>query len=688
MKAQRLKHIFLICSAILLLLVLFLSRDAGITCDEVLHYEHSVSVYNYFTSHGKDLSALNTPSSHLKYYGQSYDNLVTFLINWFDIEDVYGFRHIMSTLAGWLVIVVTALFAIWLADYRAGVIVLILYAVSPTFMGHIQNNLKDIPFALGYIAGIFYTLKFIFSGRKIPLIDTLLLTLSIAFCISIRAGGLLLICYLFFFFLLFYFAGYLKNRTIDFPEIGSKMIRMTIITFIAFFASTVLWPYALQNPVKNIFESYRVMAHFPATFRQIFEGKAEWSDYMPWYYLLKSMAITVPVVVMAGLVCFVSFSKRIFIPGKGLKYWFIVFAVLFPVVFVIIKDSNLYSSWRQFLFLYPGLILLASAGFVQIFDLNMNRYLKWSIIAVFILLTVHPVKYMVLNHPCFYLYYNQFVGGLKGAYGNYETDYYYVSQTEASEWLINHLKEKGVTDSVKVRATYSVNWQFRNHPEIRTSYFRFEERSRYDWDYAIVANRYIHPYQLKKKIWPPSNAIHIVSADQVPVCAVLERRSKNDYYGYKALIAGKTKEAIICFEEALKTDDKDEMIFYNFAAALYNDGQTERADSVLKRGLEVNPEYEPILMYLGNIASVQNNTQEAVMYYEKLISINRKYFEAYVELSKLLVEKDMLEARSILRACLTINPHYKPAIEALADTYRETDPDIAKKYDELAVTIK
>jgi len=108
----------------------------------------------------------------------------------------------------------------------------------------------------------------------------------------------------------------------------------------------------------------------------------------------------------------------------------------------------------------------------------------------------------------------------------------------------------------------------------------------------------------------------------------------------------------------------------------------------LKRGLEVNPEYEPILMYLGNIASVQNNTQEAVMYYEKLISINRKYFEAYVELSKLLVEKDMLEARSILRACLTINPHYKPAIEALADTYRETDPDIAKKYDELAVTIK
>ena len=101
------------------------------------------------------------------------------------------------------------------------------------------------------------------------------------------------------------------------------------------------------------------------------------------------------------------------------------------------------------------------------------------------------------------MYYNQFVGGLKGAYGNYETDYYYVSQTEASEWLIDYLKEKKITGPVKVKATYSVDWLFRNHPEIETSYFRYEERSQSDWDYAIVVNRYISPFQLKNNIWPP-----------------------------------------------------------------------------------------------------------------------------------------------------------------------------------------
>jgi tetratricopeptide (TPR) repeat protein len=138
----------------------------------------------------------------------------------------------------------------------------------------------------------------------------------------------------------------------------------------------------------------------------------------------------------------------------------------------------------------------------------------------------------------------------------------------------------------------------------------------------------------------------------------------------------------------LQVDDKDEMIFYNFAAALYNDGQYQKADSVLERGLEINPDFEPILMYMGNIARSQNKADEAIRYYEKLIEADRKYFEAYVGLSELLVGRDIIRARTLLRTCLTMSPRYKPAIVALADTYRNSDPDIAKKYDDLANTIK
>jgi tetratricopeptide (TPR) repeat protein len=688
MKETRLKYIFYISSAILLFLMLLTSRDAGITCDEVLHYNQSVSVYNYFATHGEDQSALNTPVTNLKYYGQSYDNLVTILINWLNIEDVYGFRHLMSSVAGWLVILITALFAVWLAGYRAGILAMILFAISPTFIGHTQNNLKDIPFALGYIASIFFTLKFLVSGKKNSILNIILLTAGISFSISIRAGGLLLICFLFFFFFLFYLFKYLRDKQIDFIEIRTKLLWITGITVISWLSGILLWPDALQSPVKNVLESYYVMAQFPDTFRQIFEGKVEWSDYMPWYYLPKSMLITIPLIVLTGLALLIIFSKHLFKNGKVILYGFVIFTVLFPIIFVIYEKSNLYSSWRQFLFIYPGLVLLAAIGFHYFFQDMRRKYFIWGAVAWFAVLTIHPLKFMITNHPYYYLYYNQFVGGLRGAYANYETDYYYVSQTEASEWLVDYLKKKKIEGTVKVKATYSVQWMFRDHPEIKTSYFRYEERSLSDWDYAIVVNRYISPYKLNNNIWPPENAIHVIYADQVPVCAVIERRSKDDFYGYNALNEGRSKDAIKYFENVLQVDDKDEMIFYNFAAALYNDGQYQKADSVLKRGLEINPDFEPILMYLGNIAGSQNKTDEAITYYERLIEANRKYFEAYVGLSELLVDRDIMKARDLLRTCLTMSPRFKPAIVALADTYRNSNPDIAKKYDELAKTIK
>jgi tetratricopeptide (TPR) repeat protein len=355
---------------------------------------------------------------------------------------------------------------------------------------------------------------------------------------------------------------------------------------------------------------------------------------------------------------------------------------------VVYENSNLYSSWRQFLFVYPGMIILAATGFLNFLEFVRIRYLKWGIAVLVILLSLHPLEFMFRNPQFYYLYYNQLVGGLKGAYSNYETDYYYIGQTAASQWLIDYMNGKNLQGKIRVMATYPVGWQFRNHPEFRTFYSRYEERSQSDWDYAIVTNRYISPLQLRRKAWPPENSIHIIYADKVPVCAVLERKTKEDFAAYNALNERNYKEAIDHFSKALKIDDSDEMIFYNFAAAFYNDGQKEKADSLLKRGLEINPEFELILMYMGNIARGDNRNDEAISCYEKVINVNRKYFEAYVSLGELLTDKDVERSRTLLRTCLTMSPRYKPAIIALAGTYRSSNPDIAKKYYELAETIK
>jgi hypothetical protein len=682
MKEKRLKYIFLASSAFLLIVMLIMSRNAGISCDDVLHYHQSEAVYNYFATHGADQTALQTPVNHLKYYGQSFDNFVTILIRWFGIDDVYNFRHLMSALAGWLAIFMTALLAAWFSGYRTSILVIFLFAVSPTFFGHAGNNLKDTPFALGYISSVYFTLKILFPKKQVHFYEILLLILSIAFTISIRAGGLLMICYLFFFFLICLFYQYYNERQDLWPEAIKKFIVLVLIAGASLFLSVLLWPFALQSPIKNMSASLHFMTNFPGTFREIFEGRTEWSDFMPWYYLLKYMAITIPLLVFAGILIFIAFLKKTVFDRKALAWSLVVFTILFPILYVIAERPNIYSGWRQFLFLYPPIILISATGFSFMLESLKNKYIRWIIFTVFFILSIHPVRFMANNKSYSYLYYNQLAGGLKGAFGNYETDYYYTGQTEASKWLIGYLNTNKI-DSAKVIATFPVDWQFRNLPSIKTSYCRNEERSQYDWDYAIITNRYIPPLMLKTGSWPPANSIHIVYADSIPICAVLERKTKEDFLGYEALEGGRSSDAIKSFNEALKIDNGDEMIFYNFARALYNEGEFLKADSALKRGLEINPVCEPILMYLGNISVARKDTASAEKYFNELVNVNRKYFDAYIELARLEEVKDTREARQLLRSCLVVKPDYRPAIKALADTYRKSDPDVARKYDEL-----
>jgi tetratricopeptide (TPR) repeat protein len=688
MNSKVLKYIFYSFAGLLLIFILKGGFDAGISGDEYLHYNQSVSVYNYFASFGKDTTALNTPVTHLKYYGQSFDNATTILIRWLKVDDIFLFRHLSCSLAGWLTVIVTAFFAVWLMGYGAGTVVILLFALSPTFLGHAQNNLKDIPFALSYIAAIFFALRFLFRDNKNKVYDAVLLTASIAFSISIRPGGLLLICYLFLFFFLFYLHKIIIYNQFESSIFKEKLTRIFVISIAAWILSLVLWPYAWQSPILNVWKSYLVMAHYPITLRQLFEGKAEWSDFMPWYYLPKYMAITIPLTVFAGLAAFAVLSKKIINADNLLKYGFLIFSILFPVVFVIYQKSNLYGSWRHFLFIYPAIILLAAIGFSQLIKYFKNKYLITAALLGTLLLAIHPLTFMVRNHPYYYLYYNQLVGGIDGANGNYETDYYYHTIRGGSEWLAKYLAANQQKDSIKIATNFSVNWYFRDCQNIKTFYCQYDERSQSDWDYMIVANSYIPVNQLKEKKWPPKNAIHVIYADQVPVCAVLKRETKLDVQGYKALKKGDTTSAARFFEDALKINTQDELIFCNFAAVLVPEGKVDSARLMLQSALKINPGYVPALMYLGNIAVSQNNSDEAIRYYETLIGYNRKYFEAYIGLSKLLMDKDIVKARGLLKTCLIMDPGYKPAILSLADSYRKSDPEVARKYDEQASSIK
>ncbi len=681
MREKNLRIIFWILAFLMLAAMLLISRDAGISGDEEVHYKQSELVYNYFSSHTTDKSALNTPKTYLQYYGQAFDNLVTILIHAFGIDDIYLFRHLLCSVSGWLAILVTALFAAWLTGYGAALLVLFLFAVSPTFLGHAQNNLKDIPFALAYISSIYYSLKFVFPEQKPSPKTIVLLIVSMAFAFGIRAGGILVFFYFGFFVSLKFGLEWLSGKKFPSAILKKYLAPLAGISLAAYLLGLVTWPYGLENPIVHPWKSFQIMTHYPITVRQIFEGRFIWSDFHPWYYLPKYMAITIPLVVFSGLVAFFVNVRKNFTSNQKIRVGLLGFTILFPVVFVILKHSNLYGSWRHFLFVYPGIILIAALGIQAFFDRFKQRIVQVSAIALLILLSVHPLKFMAANYPYFYLYYNQSVGGLKGAYGHYETDYYYHTMREGAEWLQEYLKNKPELEPVVVGGNFPVEWYFRDEKDIKCVYFPYPERSKYDWDYAIVANSYIPPDVLKNKTWPPRNTIHTIFADGIPVCAVVERLTKDDLQGIREFQAGNYVKSALLFQNALEKDPQNELIYTKFAETLFALGRNDEAGTMLDKCLKINPGYEPALILLGDRALKDKQVEGAAAWYEKAIRANRKQFDVYPKLAAIYAETDVPRSRKILRDCLRLNAKYIPALKAMAASYRKTSPETAKKYD-------
>jgi tetratricopeptide (TPR) repeat protein len=682
MAEKNLKIVFIVLSLILLIVMLRISGDAGISGDEEVHYKQSEMVYNYFSTFGKDQSSLDTPKTHLQYYGQAFDNLVTALIHWFGIEDIYTFRHLMCSISGWLTILVTALFAAWIAGYGAAILVLLLFAVSPGFLGHAQNNLKDIPFALAYISSVYYSLKLVFTEGKPTRQTIFLLILSIAFSIGIRIGGILVIFYLGLFMFLKTVLDWLENKKLNPKLLKRQLILFVVISVSGYLLGLVAWPYALQNPLLNPLKSFQVMTRFPTTVRQIFEGQFDWSDFHPWYYLPKYMALTIPVVVFSGVAAFLLNTRKNYTSNQQIQLLLLGFTILFPVVFVILKQSNLYGSWRHFLFIYPGIVLISALGIHAFLVRFKQKLIRIPVVVLLMFLMLHPLRFMAANHPYYYLYYNQFTGGLKGAYGNYETDYYYHTMREGAEWLQEYLKNKPNTGKTVVAGNFPSQWYFRNDKNVAFVYTSYQNRSEYNWDYMIVANSYFSPFQLKNKRWPPNNTIHTVFADGVPVCAVLERLTKDDRAGIQALEKGDYINSALLFRNAQALDPQNELICYKFAEALLGSGQNQEAEAQLQKCLEINPEYEKALALSGDLALKQGDAGKAEHCFQKAIKANRKYLSVYPKLAGIYAETNVPKARKVLRDCLKIDSKYKPALRAMAETYRKTDPEIARKYDE------
>ncbi len=666
--------------SILLIAMIVMSVGAGMNGDEEMQATQANNVLNYYKTFGKDTAAVSTTIMkngnpeywNLPLYGQVIDNLAEFVAQVFRIEDVMMTRHVVNSIFGWLGILFASLMAFRISGQRrAAVFTALLLFLSPRFLGHSFNNIKDVSFATAMMMGVYYITVFLQEFPKPKRKTVIMLIISIAFAMAVRVPGILLIPYFGLFALIWLVRQYIENKKSEKSNVAKKKIKTSIpkeqtiaflfkkmlkygigIFVVAYVLMVLMWPYAIESPISHVKEAFSGMAKFSTAIRQNFEGQLFWSDALPWYYTPKYILMTIPIAVILG--------SLLYLFAGGLKKenrftsFIIYFSFVFPIFWIVYSNANVYGGWRHSLFAYLPMVVTAGLGFSALVDLVKNKYAKIALTALPLVLLINPFVHIIKNHPYEYVYFNELVGGVKKVYGNYEMDYYYHSTREASEWIKANAEKKDGKIMVATWHPASVNYYFRkdtNHFSV--GFTRWYERGNVDWDYAIFVITGISPSLQKSNFFPPKNTVHTIDVDGKPICLILKRTDKSDMIGHqiKERLDSNMHQltsyypydtALFHLKKAVELDPTNEAAAFNAIEIYLNTNRADSAKIYIDKMMNLDPRSEISHAYLINYYTQKNELDLALQTCDILKTINPTSLQAHLIASQLYMRKGLL----------------------------------------------
>lgn len=635
-KAQHIwsgKHIFYYTLFVFALVLILLAPRSAVNVDEQLHYPHAKKVVNWYFSGGQDQSCLDTPHTNLKYYGQSVDNLTALINRIFHVKEEYLTRHYTGAFFFWLLLLVSGLLTYRITmSWRAAVICVLSLVFMPRLSGQAFGNLKDIPFAVGYISGLAGMILFLQELPRPRWRTTVWLGLAIAFTISVRAGGYVLLAYFgpgLLVYLGFFFAE--RKKLIASGKQSARLVMQVIVVgLIAWFGGILFWPFALQNIFIHPLESLGMMEHYQVSIRQIFEGRMLWSTEMPWHYLPRWIIISTPLIVLTGMLLFLLFFFQRLAGKSRTSLLFlkavILFAIAFPVFYVIAIGSNLYSGVRQMLFIFPPMALLSASAIDEMIRKAEKKHKITAnlLLVALLLLLALPLPHQIKTFPADYIYFNVLTGGNKNAWSRYEYDYYFHGVKKPVEELI----ELAGSEKITVAMNSNLSHYFDRHPNITWQYTRFQERSSANWDYAVFGINYLHPAVLKNNRWKPEGIIKTYYHKGNPVAVLLKRKDKNDFYGISEIKNGNLQKGIQLLEQTIRQDTNNVWLYVHLAGAKLDTGDAEGFQRVLDEGKKIQSGYEPLLLLEASRYFEEKNYTASQNKLETLLKINSRYLPA------------------------------------------------------------
>ncbi|MBR3572439.1 MAG: hypothetical protein IKN99_04215 [Bacteroidales bacterium] len=528
------KYLLLISMVVMLFVMLMMSRNVGISTRELEQHHYSELVYNYFHHTGDTQAYKNHPFSSTQ--AQYIDLIVYSICKTLRIADMFNIRHMLSAFFGWLLILYLSILILKAFNWRAAFFTAFFLFISPRFFGYSLSNMVDVTFAFGFI---FTITQMYYFCRELPVIRiSRCVKIFIGMLIALstyNAGFVLLHFFIIFTLLNFFLYNPLKKiHTVEYWKACGLLLLVlggfSLLVYAVHYLCTLHLTQSLVLP-RKAFELLTI--NYPLAGNQLFKGHVIGPDNFPKGYLATYLFITIPTIILIGFLLFFLFFKT---AVKSLKFYSI-FIFLYSFFFCIHKVKFNYicpdTMWAIYYFIYPLFMLLAVSGIECTLRAVNDKYTNFVILGIIGLLSLLPIRHIVINKPVFSVYFNEISGGLNNAYAKYELDCNDDANKSACMWLKHYLYREhisaNVEDSSVVVATNgnpACAYFFQKDAGMIQLIYKPYSKLDSTWDYYLDFCNHIPASQLRNGTWPAQKPLHSIRIEAKPLVAVYHNAYK------------------------------------------------------------------------------------------------------------------------------------------------------------------
>jgi len=508
-----------------LVMVIAQAGRYGIAWDETVQDPYGRLALAWYGTLGRNTGFLTTssPETHVPEHGVIFEVVVAVGQHIFSGADHWYVRHLITALAGLAGVGAIALCGFELGGYWVAFLAALGLWLYPRYYGAIYTNSKDVPAAVTLTLVLWAALLLIrkWDDQDHPqryLRNSILLGALIGLAAAIRVNALI-----WYLILTVFLAGWwlTQGRLVWREErVRAEVLKQGsaagVIGATSLVIMIVLWPYVLLNPIVNLPHAVQVISHYTWDGLVLYNGRQYPATHLPadyvvtWLIIGSSLTLVALAALGLGVVGVSSARARRIDPRLALVL--LSFAV--PLIAILALRSVVYDGLRQFLFLIPPLSLIGAYGLVRVMTLlaRADRLALKVVAAVLIVLAVVSysldVRDMLVLSPFEYTYFSPLIGGIAGAQGRYDTDYWATCSKQSAEWLAGHYRRYTSASSpsaqaqpVQSLASHYLPAAFRQddtHPDFYIASTRFGDDLRY----------------------PSYTVVHLVAAAGVPVCVI------------------------------------------------------------------------------------------------------------------------------------------------------------------------